>query len=103
MPTYDYKCTDCDDVFEIVHGLDDTVESCPKCGGKVRRLFHPVGIIFKGSGFYKTDNRSGSDNGGSKPSPPQTEKKAEKAADKGSADKKESAPQKDAGKDKPAS
>ncbi len=62
MPTYEYKCLDCSDVFETVHGMNESVESCPSCGGKVRRLFHPVGIIFKGSGFYKTDSRA-SDNG----------------------------------------
>lgn len=103
MPTYEYKCTDCSDVFETIHGLDDTVESCPKCGGKVRRLFHPVGIIFKGSGFYKTDSRSASDNGGGEPSPQKIEKKPEKVKEKDSGDKKESPPKKKAGTDKPAS
>ncbi len=68
MPTYDYKCADCSDVFEVVHAVDEEVKSCPRCGGKVRRVFHPVGIIFKGSGFYKTDSRKASDNGGDKES-----------------------------------
>ncbi|RJP26666.1 MAG: hypothetical protein C4536_15405 [Actinobacteria bacterium] len=93
MPTYDYKCTDCDGEFETTHGVDDTVESCPECGGKVRRLFHPVGIIFKGSGFYKTDSRSASDNGGRKPHPEKAEKELEKVKEK-SSDKKDKSPEK---------
>jgi len=87
MPTYDYKCTDCNNEFETTHGIDDTVESCPDCGGKVRRLFHPVGIIFKGSGFYKTDTRSASDNGGSRRGPEKVEKEPEKVKEKSSDNK----------------
>ena len=102
MPRYDYKCTDCSDVFETTHGVDDAIDSCPKCGGRVRRLFHPVGIIFKGSGFYKTDSRSASDNGGGKPKPEKTEKELEKVKEK-SPEKKEKSPQKkDAAADPPA-
>lgn len=55
MPRYEYKCRDCDESFEVVHGVNDSVDSCRKCGGSVRRVFHPVGIVFKGSGFYATD------------------------------------------------
>lgn len=90
MPTYEYKCIECSDVFEEIHGMNETVESCPKCGGRVRRLFHPVGIIFKGSGFYKTDSRSASDNGGDKFSPEKTEKDLEKVGEKASGGKEES-------------
>lgn len=90
MPTYDYRCTDCDKEFEMTHGVDDTVESCPDCGGKVRRVFHPVGIIFKGSGFYKTDTRSASDNGDGQPSPEKPEKELEKVEEKSTEKKKES-------------
>lgn len=79
MPRYDYKCEDCDRVFETTHGVNDSLDGCPACGGKVRRLFHPVGIIFKGSGFYKTDYRSSSGNGGEKHGPEKTEKELEKA------------------------
>lgn len=88
MPTYDYKCLECEDVFEMSHSIHENVESCPECGGKVRRLFHPVGIIFKGSGFYKTDYKSGSGkpsgNGGDKPSPDKVERELEKTKDEGS-------------------
>lgn len=74
MPTYEYKCGECDNTFEEMHGVDERVQSCPECGGKVRRLFHPVGIIFKGSGFYSTDSRRSSDNGGDGTSPKKKEK-----------------------------
>ncbi len=55
MPRYEYKCKRCGENFEVVHGINDTIESCESCGGDVRRVFHPVGIVFKGSGFYATD------------------------------------------------
>lgn len=86
MPTYDYRCAECNDVFEVVHAVDEELESCPKCGGRVRRVFHPVGIIFKGSGFYKTDSRKVSDNGGDKSSEASSSKEPEKSAAKASED-----------------
>lgn len=58
MPTYEYRCTECDHTFEAVQAFtDDSIEVCPSCGGRVRKLFGNVGIVFKGSGFYKTDSR----------------------------------------------
>ena len=59
MPIYEYECQDCGVRFErIQHMSDDPVTVCPECCGEVQRVFHPVGIIFKGSGFYVTDNRA---------------------------------------------
>jgi len=59
MPLYEYRCEDCGVRFERrQHINDDPVQVCPECGGAVHRLIHPVGIIFKGSGFYVTDNRA---------------------------------------------
>lgn len=57
MPRYEYKCKKCDKSFEVVHGINENHEKCKYCGGPVRRVFHPVGIVFKGSGFYATDSR----------------------------------------------
>jgi len=57
LPRYEYKCKKCDESFEVTHGIDDKVETCEKCGGEVRRVFHPLGIVFKGSGFYATDSK----------------------------------------------
>jgi len=59
MPTYQYKCKECSIVFErFQHFSDEPVKTCPECGGPVRRVIQPVGIIFKGKGFYVTDNKS---------------------------------------------
>ena len=61
MPTYSYACTQCDNRFDIVQSFtDETLTVCPQCSGKLRKLFNSVGIVFKGSGFYRTDSRSGS-------------------------------------------
>lgn len=61
MPTYDYQCRSCGVISEVVHSmLEDGPSECERCGGELRRLVHPTGIIFKGSGFYKTDSRSAS-------------------------------------------
>ncbi|MDV6230182.1 MULTISPECIES: FmdB family zinc ribbon protein [Rhodococcus] len=61
MPTYSYACTECDNRFDIVQSFtDDTLTVCPACSGKLRKLFNSVGIVFKGSGFYRTDSRGGS-------------------------------------------
>lgn len=61
MPLYDYRCRDCGHEFEIQQSLsDDTLTVCPQCDGDLRKVFSPVGIAFKGSGFYKNDSRSGS-------------------------------------------
>jgi len=62
MPTYEYECTKCRRHFERHQRITDApIQTCPECGGQVRRVFYPVGVIFKGSGFYVTDNRRGSD------------------------------------------
>ncbi len=56
MPTYEYACTSCSHHIELVQAFtDDPLELCSACGGRLRRVFHPAGILFKGSGFYSTD------------------------------------------------
>ncbi len=56
MPTYGYRCRKCKHEFEVIHKINDKPPpACEKCGGSIHRVFHPVGIIFKGSGFYTTD------------------------------------------------
>jgi putative FmdB family regulatory protein len=61
VPTYEYACTECGDRIEVVQRFtDDPLTVCSACGGKLRKLFSAVGIVFKGSGFYRTDSRSGS-------------------------------------------
>jgi putative FmdB family regulatory protein len=59
MPIYEYACTACGERTEARQGFDDPpLELCPHCGGKLRKLYSPVGIVFKGSGFYSTDQKS---------------------------------------------
>ena len=60
LPTYEYRCDSCDKNFDVVQSFqDDPLTSCPTCGSPVRKVFGNVGIVFKGSGFYKTDSRNG--------------------------------------------
>lgn len=58
MPTYGYRCAGCRNEFERVQRMTDaSLTECPECGGPVRRVVHPVGVVFKGSGWYITDSR----------------------------------------------
>ncbi len=60
MPTYQYACTACDHRFEAVQSFSDaSLTTCPACSGMLRKVFSSVGIVFKGSGFYRTDSRAG--------------------------------------------
>ena len=59
MPTYQYRCNQCSTELEVVQKFtDDPLTVCPECGGPLRKVFSPVGVMFKGSGFYVTDSRS---------------------------------------------
>ncbi len=61
MPTYEYRCKDCGQHLEVVQAFTDgPLEVCPNCAGQLRKVFGSIGITFKGSGFYRTDSRSGS-------------------------------------------
>lgn len=72
MPTYSYACTECGNRFDAVQAFsDDALTECPKCSGRLRKLFGKVGVVFKGSGFYRTDSRESaksSSNGSAKSS-----------------------------------
>jgi len=67
VPTYQYSCNDCGHFFEIVQSFsDDSLSVCPECEGRLRKVFNAVGVVFKGSGFYRNDSRSqkaGAENG----------------------------------------
>jgi putative FmdB family regulatory protein len=61
VPTYQYTCTECGEPLEAVQKFTDApLTMCPACGGRLRKVFSAVGIVFKGSGFYRTDSRNGS-------------------------------------------
>ena len=95
MPTYEYECRSCGHTFEALQSMNDKpLSRCPKCKSSLRRVINGgMGVIFKGSGFYSTDNKKGSaltpsGNGGSKEKATEgSSEKASTAADKTSADK----------------
>lgn len=63
MPTYAYACKDCGHAFDVQQSFsDDSLTTCPECGGSLRKQFGAVGVVFKGSGFYKTDSRESGKN-----------------------------------------
>jgi putative FmdB family regulatory protein len=77
MPTYEYVCSSCGTHIEVYQRFsDEPLSECGVCGGQLRKVFHPAGILFKGSGFYKTDSRSAAK---SKTGTPKKESKPEKA------------------------
>ena len=58
MPTYEFRCTQCGTLFEVFQRIDEEpLRTCERCGGELKKVFHPAGIVFKGSGFYATDSR----------------------------------------------
>jgi len=62
LPTYQYACTECGHRFEQVQSFsDEALTVCPECAGRLRKVFNAVGVVFKGSGFYRTDSRKGAD------------------------------------------
>ena len=64
MPTYQYRCTECGHDLEAVQKFSDAaLTECPNCGGRLRKVFNAVGVVFKGSGFYRTDSRKADTNG----------------------------------------
>jgi len=80
VPLYEYKCAVCGHRFDVRQGIREaSLTECPECTGAIRRVVHPVGIVFKGSGFYKTDSRTTSE-----AAAPAGEKKTETAGDTGS-------------------
>jgi putative FmdB family regulatory protein len=63
VPTYSYACTECDNRFDVVQAFtDDALTTCEQCSGRLRKLFNSVGVVFKGSGFYRTDSREAAKN-----------------------------------------
>lgn len=70
MPTYAYRCTRCNEEFDIYQRFDEeSLTNCPRCDAPLRKLFSPSGIVFKGQGFYRTDSRSSTKPSRPSPSP----------------------------------
>jgi putative FmdB family regulatory protein len=82
VPTYQYACTACDERLEVVQKFtDDSLTTCEVCGGSLRKVYSPVGIVFKGSGFYRTDSRNGSGSRDGKDKPEAKDKQANASGD----------------------
>ena len=98
MPTYQYTCTECGEPLETVQKFsDEPLTVCPACGGRLRKVFSPVGIVFKGSGFYRTDSRNGSS-----ASAPAAKDKEKAPSDSSSSPSESSASSSNGSADKPA-
>jgi putative FmdB family regulatory protein len=87
VPTYQYACTECDHAFEQFQSFsDDALSVCPRCEGRLRKVYNAVGVVFKGSGFYRNDSRADAKANGSGTSGSATESGTTKTADSGSSD-----------------
>ncbi|MGH8893954.1 MAG: FmdB family zinc ribbon protein [Actinomycetes bacterium] len=83
MPTYQYACTECGHRFEAVQSFtDDTLTDCPQCTGRLRKVFNSVGVVFKGSGFYRNDSRESPKGDDKKPDKKSEDKPGEKKPEK---------------------
>jgi putative FmdB family regulatory protein len=99
MPTYEYACKSCGEHLEVVQSFrDEALTECPRCAGVLRKVFSPVGISFKGSGFYRTDSRSaarsGSGDGKRAETAAGSESKESKAKESGDGAGKDTKPEK---------
>ncbi|MET8980538.1 FmdB family zinc ribbon protein [Streptomyces sp. NPDC004539] len=99
MPTYQYQCTECGEGLEAVQKFtDDALTECPSCGGRLKKVFSAVGIVFKGSGFYRNDSRGSS----SSSSPASASASAKSSSSSSSSDSKPSSDAKPASDSKPS-
>jgi putative regulatory protein, FmdB family len=90
VPTYSYRCTECDQAFDIQQAFtDDTLTVCPSCGGVLRKVFSPIGVSFTGSGFYRNDSRAkpASDKGGAEKTGSEKSSTEKSGAEKSGAEK----------------
>lgn len=101
MPTYQYQCTDCGEPLEIQQSFtDDALTECPACGGRLRKVFNAVGVVFKGSGFYVNDSKSKSSS--TSTASASSEKSAAKTSSDSSTTTTKAAPAKKSGSDSAA-
>ena len=88
MPTYQYACKECGHAFDQVQSFtDDTLTECPECDGRLRKVFNAVGVVFKGSGFYRTDSRTDAKKTGSTGADAGSTSGDKASGDKGSGEK----------------
>ena len=97
MPTYSYACTECGNRFDVVQAFtDDALTTCEQCSGRLRKLFNSVGVVFKGSGFYRTDSRESakSETNGSAKTSSSSGTDGSSSSDKSGSSEKSSSPEK---------
>jgi len=100
VPTYSYACTECDNRFDAVQAFsDDALTECPQCTGRLRKLFGSVGVVFKGSGFYRTDSRASSNGSAEKSG---TESSSESSSSKSNGESKSTGDSKSSSDKKPS-
>ena len=101
MPTYQYACTECGHAFDIVQSFsEDSLTVCPECSGRLRKVFNAVGVVFKGSGFYRTDSRgkqTSSEPAASSSAPESTSKTSDSGSSTKSDSPKSDSPKSDSG------
>ncbi|MBV8297176.1 MAG: FmdB family transcriptional regulator [Acidimicrobiia bacterium] len=101
MPTYEYACKECGEHVEVVQSFkDEPLTECPACGGPLRKVFAPVGIVLKGSGFYRTDSRSAAGGSRGPKKEKDTAKESSESAAASKTDKTDTSETKTAAKDK---
>ncbi|WP_332666389.1 FmdB family zinc ribbon protein [Aeromicrobium sp.] len=101
MPKYQYQCKDCGEALEIQQSFtEDALTVCPNCGGDLRKVFNAVGVVFKGSGFYRNDSRSTSTSGDT--AKPAAKESSTSSSSSDSSSSASSAPAKKAGKESAA-
>lgn len=101
MPTYSYACTECSNRFDAVQAFtDDALTTCQECDGRLRKIFGKVGVVFKGSGFYRTDSRESGKSSSNGSSPAAKSDSGSTAGEKSASTEKSSSDSKPA--DKPA-
>lgn len=88
MPTYQYACTECVHAFEQFQSFsDNALSECPQCSGRLRKVFNAVGVVFKGSGFYRNDSRAPAKSDAPAPAPAKSDSSGSGSSDKASSDK----------------
>jgi len=106
MPVYEYRCKGCYRTHEFEHGFhDERPTSCPACGGELARVFHPVGLVFKGSGFHRTDysGESRSESAPTEPKAAESKPSEGKSSEATTSEAKSGEPKKPAADTKPKS
>ncbi|MCH9643124.1 MAG: FmdB family transcriptional regulator [Actinomycetia bacterium] len=99
MPTYSYACTECANKFDVVQAFtEDSITECPQCDGRLRKVFGKVGVVFKGSGFYRNDSREAAKSSAEGSGSGSSDTAAATSSDKSSSDKSSSETSSSSGK-----